>query len=135
MENTTERTLERLPDAELEVMLALWQAGRPMKALELREALAGEHDWQKATVQVLLGRLCERGFVAAESERNYKLYRPLVTEEDYRAAESRTLMQKLCRGSISTLVASLISSRALDEADLDELESLLAKGKRGGRHD
>ena len=135
MEKKIDRSLERLPDAELEVMLALWQAGRPMKVLELREALAGEHDWQKATVQVLLGRLCDRGFAAAEQERNYKLYRPLVSEADYRASESRTLMRKLCRGSVSTWVASLIESRALEEADLDELESLLAKGKRGGRRD
>lgn len=135
MEKTNAHALERLPDAELEVMLALWQTGRPMKVLELREALSGTHDWQKATVQVLLGRLCERGFVAAAREQNYKLYHPLVTEEDYRASESRTLMQKLCRGSVSTLVASLISSRTLDETDLEELEALLAQGKRGERHD
>ncbi|MBQ2767694.1 MAG: BlaI/MecI/CopY family transcriptional regulator [Clostridia bacterium] len=125
------RSLERLPDAELEVMLVLWGEGRPMKALELRDRLAEQHGWQKATVQVLLGRLCTRGFVATEDERNYKLYRPLVSEEDYRAAESSTLMRKLCRGSISTLVASLISANELDEADLDELEAMLHSGKRG----
>ncbi len=135
MKHIKERTLEHLPDAELEIMLVLWKAKRPMKVLELREALSAEHDWQKATVQVLLGRLCERGFVAAETERNYKLYRPIVKESAYRAAESSVLMHKLCRGSVSTLVASLIESSALDEADLNELELLLAKGKRGGKDD
>lgn len=128
-------TLERLPDAELEVMLVLWQADRPMKAVELRDALAERHDWQKATVQVLLNRLCERGFAAAETERNYKLFRPLVSEEAYRASESSTLMRKLCRGSLGTLVASLISTGELDEKDFEELEEILRVGKRGDRRD
>lgn len=125
---------DRLPDAELEVMLAFWAADRPMKVAELRDALADEHDWQKATVQVLLARLCDRGFVTASTERNYKLYAPAVAEADYRAAESRTLMRKLCRGSVSTLVASLIEADALDDDDLDALEALL-DGKRGGHRD
>lgn len=127
------RSLERLPDAELEVMLVLWGEGRPMKALELRDRLADRHGWQKATVQVLLGRLCTRGFVAADEERNYKLYRPLVTEEEYRAAESDSLVRRLFRGSASSLVASLISANALDESDLAELEAMLRRGKGDGK--
>lgn len=125
---------ERLPDAELEVMLALWAADGPMKVAELRAALAPAHAWQKATVQVLLDRLVHRGFVTAATERNYKRYTPAIAEADYRAAESSALMHKLCRGSVCTLLASLIESDTLSEADLDDLEALLNR-KRGERHD
>ena len=53
----------RLPDAELEVMQALWsQTQYPVTTAELLPRLA-EHRWQTATLLKLLSRLEDRGFV------------------------------------------------------------------------
>lgn len=57
--------MERLPDAELEVMQALWRQEKyPVSSAALMEELAGRR-WQTATLLKLLSRLEERGFVEA----------------------------------------------------------------------
>ena len=81
--------MERLPDAELEVMQALWRQEKyPVSSAALMEELAGRR-WQTATLLKLLSRLEERGFVKREKEGRNNLYPPLVRREDYLSAESR----------------------------------------------
>ena len=85
------RKLERLPDAELEVMQALWQLEPyPVTSAQLMEKLSGRH-WRLPTLLKLLSRLEERGFVANEKEGRNNRYRPLVDEREYLAAESGRL--------------------------------------------
>ena len=56
---------KRLPDAELEVMKALWQAKDPLTRAELEQALAG-NGWAGTTLLTLLSRLEGKGYVARE---------------------------------------------------------------------
>ena len=124
-------TLERLPDAELEVMQALWaQKTYPAASGELMEALAGKR-WRMPTLLKLLSRLEERGFVRRDKDGRSNRYTPLVRREDYLAAESREFLQKLHGGSLPSLMAALVESRAVSAEDLAELEEIL-KGGGGG---
>ena len=124
------RKLERLPDAELEVMQALWQLGPyPVTSAQLMEKLSGRH-WRLPTLLKLLSRLEERGFVANEKEGRNNRYRPLVDEREYLAAESGRFFQKLHGGSLPSLVAALMESRAITSDDVAELEAILKGGKR-----
>ena len=121
----------RLPDAELEVMQALWsQTQYPVTTAELLPRLA-EHQWQTATLLKLLSRLEDRGFVAREKAGRGNRYRPLVRREEYLAAESRSFLERLHGGSLPSLVASLMESRSLSEQEVAELEAIL---KGGGPH-
>ena len=52
------KTLERLPEAELDVMLALWTHTQPVRTARLLEDLA-DKAWSLSTLKVLLGRLAE----------------------------------------------------------------------------
>ena len=120
--------LERLPDAELEVMQALWaQKTYPAASGELREALAGKR-WR---MPKLLSRLEERGFVRRDKDGRSNGYTPLVRREDYLAAESREFLQKLHGGSLPSLVAALMDSKAISQKDLAELEDILRGGDGG----
>ena len=117
--------MERLPDAELEVMQALWRQEKyPVSSAALMEELAGRR-WQTAT------RLEERGFVKREKEGRNNLYTPLVRREDYLSAESRAFLQRLHGGSLPSLVAALMDSRAISRRDLEELEEILRGGDGG----
>ena len=123
--------MERLPDAELEVMQALWaQESYPASSGALMERLAGKH-WRMPTLLKLLSRLEERGFVRREKDGRSNLYTPLVQREDYLAAESREFLQRLHGGSLPSLVAALIDSRAISRQDLAELEDILRGGDDG----
>ena len=118
-----------LPDAELEVMQALWRREEyPASSAGLMEGLAGRH-WQLPTLLKLLSRLEERGFVERTKSGRGNLYRPLVAEDDYLAAESKSFLQRLHGGSLPSLCAALISSRAVGEREIAELEEILKGGE------
>lgn len=120
-----EQQVQRLPDAELEVMQVLWaQKVYPVSSAEIMEGLTGKK-WQLATLIKLLSRLEERGFVRREKEGRSNLYTPLVGKEDYLAVESRSFLERLHGGSLPSLVAALVESRAISEADVEELADML----------
>ncbi len=119
-----EKTLSRLPDAELEVMQALWQI-RPYPAHTAAIAACLNRDWKAPTLIKLLSRLEDRGFVRAEKEGRANLYTPLVSQEEYLRYESRSFLNRLHGGSLSSLVAALYPNAKLTDEDMAELERIL----------
>ena len=120
-------TIRRLPDTELEVMQALWASDTPVPRAQLEERLAQTHPTATTTLLTLLSRLSEKGFVRVDKEGRKSLYAPLVTREDYLAAQSRSFIQKLCGGSLSTFASALCDS-GLSKEELEELRELLKEG-------
>lgn len=118
-------TFRRLPDSELAVMQALWDAGRPLTRPEIDAALAASRDWSVSTVVALLGRLADKGFLAHEKHGRGYLYRALVTREEYLAAESQSLLRRLYRGRPANFIAALYDGGALSQEDIDELRACL----------
>ena len=119
--------LSHLPDAELEVMQALWALDRyPAHTADIAQKLS--RDWKAPTLIKLLSRLEERGFVEARKEGRANVYTPKVLREDYLAAESRSFLNRLHGGSLSSLVAALAPEAKLTAEDVKALEALLKKG-------
>ena len=119
-------SLAKLPDAELEVMQALWALDRyPAHTSDLAVHL--NKDWKAPTLLKLLSRLEERGFVRAEKKGRANLYTPLVREQDYLQAESRSFFRRLHHGSLSSLVAALYPQAHLTQEDIQKLEHILGK--------
>ena len=116
---------KRLPDAELRVMQALWCAGGTATRPELDELLSQEKDWSATTVLNLLSRLEARGCVAREKLGRGYLYRALVSRQEYRQEESRTVLDRLFEGSVRQFVASLDGGHALSKEDVCELSAYL----------
>ena len=121
-------TIRRLPDTELEVMQALCASDTPVPRAQLEERLAQTHPMATTTLLTLLSRLSEKGFVRVDKEGRKSLYAPLVTREDYLAAQSRSFIQKLCGGSLSTFASALCDS-GLSKEELEELRELLKEGE------
>lgn len=119
---------KRLPDAELEVMQAVWSLEPPVTAAQVQQNVPS--DWKATSVLTFLSRLCDRGFLSCEKEGRQNLYMPLVTREAYLQRESRSFVERVCGGSVKNLVASLSDAGALTENDLDELRAFLdAQGR------
>lgn len=123
-------TPKRLPDAELEVMKALWQAGEPLTRPELEARLA-QHRWASTTLLALLARLEAKGYVAREKQGRGYLYRAALSRRDYLPVESRSALARLFEGSAKNLVAAMAESDALTDRDIAELEEYLAELKAG----
>ena len=122
----TNRSIRRLPDGELAVMQALWASGGPASGAELETRLQATHPMAATTVLTILTRLGEKGFVAAEKSGRRSLYRPLVSQADYLAAQSSAFFRGLCGGSVSTFAAALCDS-GLSREELAQLRELLER--------
>ena len=70
-------------------------------------------------------RLVEKGFLFCEKEGKNNLYRPLVSDEDYRARESRSMLDRFYAGSLKNFVAAFCSEEPLSRSDLEELRRLV----------
>ena len=117
-----------LPDAELAVMQALWALGEyPAHTGDIAAGLG--RDWKAPTLIKLLSRLEERGFVEGGKAGRANVYTPRVRREDYLAAESRSFLNRLHGGSLSSLVAALASEAGLTDDDVKALEAILKKGE------
>lgn len=119
----------RLPDAELEVMQALWSLGEyPAHTADIAEKL--DRSWKAPTLLKLLSRLEERGFVAGSKDGRANVYTPLVDQEDYLARESRSFLKRVHGGSLSSLMVSLYPDAKLTQEDVAALERILEKGAK-----
>ena len=120
--------IRRLPDAEQEVMQAIWACTAPVARTDIEEILLPEHPMAMTTLLTLLSRLADKGFVRIEKGERAAKYYPLVDKEAYLAQQSKHFVEKLCGGSIS-LFASALCHSGLSKEDLKELQSLLEKGE------
>ena len=125
------KKLEKLPEAELDVMLALWTHTRPVRTARLLEDLA-DRAWSPSTLKVLLRRLSDKGFVEVTREGRFTLYRALVREEDYRRMETNGLLRRYYKNSAADMIAALVRDEALTGSELAELKELLRKAGEPG---
>ena len=114
---------EKISDAELEVMKLLWQAGDALPVTEIRERLQRTKCWEATTVKTLVSRLVAKGAVRQE-KRNVYYYSPLITEPEYNAWATDSLIRRLYNGSARELVAALVRSEGLTRSDVEELRQM-----------
>jgi len=117
-------TMKRLPDAELEVMKAFWEANTPLTRPELEERLAAKA-WASTTLLAMLARLEEKGFVVRQKQGRGYLYKAAVTRKEYLPVESRSALGRMFQGSARNLVAAMAETNTLTDADIQELEEYL----------
>lgn len=118
-------TIKRLPDSELEIMMIIWEANKPVSSTYIIEKLKGEKDWVHTTVLNFLARLVDRGFLETKKKGRYNYYYTLINEKDYLQKESRSFLEKMHRNSLMSLVASLYDGDAISKEDLEELSNFV----------
>ena len=124
--------MRRLPDTELEVMKALWASGPDTPRAALEQALA-QFNWATNTINTYLTRLVEKGFVSVRREGRGNLYTPLISQEDYQAFDSRSVLSRLY-GTPRNFVAAL-ARQGMDQKEVDELRALLNELDGGPKRD
>lgn len=115
---------ERISEAELAVMEALWQRS-PITASEVCDSVCEKRQWSLATVKTLLSRLVAKKAISTSPDGRRFLYAPLIKRADYVGGESRRLVDRLFGGRAAPLFAHLAESESLSDDDLAEMEALL----------
>lgn len=125
------KEIMRLPDTELEIMKAIWEAGKTISTSEVKALLERNRAWNISALQTLLNRLIERGFLESYKEGKNRYYTAQIAEAEYLAVENRSFLEKVNDRSVTKLVASLYESHSISDADLDELAAFI-RAKTGG---
>lgn len=121
-----EPDIRRLPDAELEVMQALWACESPASREDIDRILCRTHPMAPTTLLTVLSRLSEKGFLQIQKEGRAARYTPLVSREEYLAQQSRCFVRKVCGGSLPAFAAALCDS-GLTKEELALLRQLLER--------
>ena len=117
--------MKRLGDAELEIMLAVWAAEGPVQSTYVHQQLKRSRGWALPAVITAMNRLIDKGFLACEKQGRSNWYRSLVSEQEYKAAEGRSVIDRLYGSSFTGMVATLYDGRAIGKKDLEELRQYL----------
>lgn len=122
------KEIKRLPDLELEVMLAIWKNGQALHTGEIHQLLSYGKKRPIQAIQTVLSRLGEKGFVRCEKIGRLNYYHALIAEDAYRTQETATFLEKLYGNSPAKLVAALVQNTGLNDDDIAEIRRILDKG-------
>ena len=121
----------QISDAELEIMRIVW--GNPQEVTlfsYLMDTLAARgRPCQKNTLIVLLSRLMNKGFLRAKKIGRRNEYTALISEAEYRTAQTKNFLDKIYEGSAKGLISNLIMGELLTDEEYEELKQLLEKRK------
>lgn len=125
--------MKKLPDAEFEVMRAVWSLKEPVTSAAVGECLRltlPDRDLKPQTVLTMLTRLEQKAFLRSEKTGKERLYYVLVPETEYMQIEAQSLRQRFTGGRFQGLMRALCDTGDLTDEDIDALQRLLDKRRK-----
>ena len=115
--------IQQVSDFELELMKTIWGNGGTALYAEIAEALEKKGTpATKNTIISLLSRLIEKDFLKTNKSGRRNRYTALVSEADYRAAQTETFLDKIYEGSAKDLISTLIQKELISPDDYENLK-------------
>jgi BlaI family transcriptional regulator, penicillinase repressor len=118
-----------LSELEHELMDRVWQAGGPVTAEEVREALAPKRSLKDSTIRTVMRRLERKGYLAHTVEGRTYVYRGLDVPQHLAASAVRQIIDRFCGGSLEQLLVGMVENRVTSERELQELARRIAVKK------
>ena len=119
------KTYQRLPESELDIMLVLWNHTPPMNRMEIEKVINTKKSLAPTTILSLLARLEAKNFVKVTKQGKMNLYTPLVSQSDYQAHESQSVLEKLYGNSLKKFVTSLYQGKKVSSEEIQKLSDFL----------
>lgn len=118
-----------LSNSEWEIMNVLWET--PGTTITRIVAKLNEKKfWDKHTVITLLGRMEKKGAVTYERNGRAKEYYPTIPQSEAVIQEAEQFLDRVFKGSLSLMVNSFLSNKAVKKEELDELYKMIEKAER-----
>lgn len=119
------RTPRDVTDAELEVLRALWETPEATIRTLADRVYPNGGASEYGTVQKLLERLEDKGYVTHRPEGRQNVYAARLGREDLVARRLRETADALCDGSLTPLLTHLVSGARLSKEELRDLRRLV----------
>lgn len=117
--------MKNISEAELEVMQVLWQKGEST-SLEIISEVKKKKEWKNNTIMTLVSRLVNKEFIdVIREDKSLLIYKPKVSEYDYKSKETNNFIEKLYNGSINSMLVAFAKSKKLSKKDLEDLIKLV----------
>ena len=123
--------MQQVSDYELELLKIIW-AGNGNQAMyaEIVEALEKKGlSWTKNTIITLLSRLVSKGFLRVQKIGRRNQYIAIILEEQYKEAQTQSLLDRVYEGDAKELVCTLIQGSLLSPEEYEELKTYWEEGK------
>ncbi|MBQ3068839.1 MAG: BlaI/MecI/CopY family transcriptional regulator [Clostridia bacterium] len=100
----------------------------PLGSGELVKLCEQELGWKKSTTYTVLKKLCGQGLFQNQNGS----VTSCVSREEYLAAQSEQFVEETFGGSLPAFVAAFSSRQTLTPAQIDELERMIDRMRKGG---
>lgn len=118
---------QKLAEAELRIMNAIWQEKRPVTVKEIHQALFPKGEKAYTTVQTVMNILADKHFLTRKKIGMVNFYQPTLSKDEYAKIETENFVSRIFKGSFGELAAYLVSSGELSDEDLQDLKQLIAQ--------
>ena len=117
-----------LSDGEWKLMNLLWEES-PLTIKDMVEALKDDTGWTKATINIMLNRLSEKGAVRIDTSWVRKQFYPILEREAAVRQEARNTLTKIKASGLGLLVNTMAKESDLSDEEIDELYRILKEGR------
>ena len=117
-----------LSDSEWKLMNLLWDKS-PLTIGQMYKALVGKTGWTKATINMMLIRLADKGAVRLDNSGPIKLYTPVLDRDDAVRQEARNTLSRVRTGGLGLLVSTMAKECSLTDEEIEELYRILKEGR------
>ena len=118
-----------LTETQREIMGLVWDRGE-ITVSEVWTALASKREVARNTIQTLIVRLEEKGWLAHRVIGRTYFYRPLVSRDVSLGQRVVEIVDKACGGEPERLMAALMEYRGLSAEEIKRIQSLLEGARK-----
>ena len=118
--------IPKIHESEYRFCLILWEQ-EPISAAQLAKLCLAQLGWKRTTTYTVIKRLAERGVLKNEDG----TVTSLISKDEAQACEIDELVEKKFEGSLPAFVAAFTKRQDLSRADLDEVQRMIDRIRRG----
>ena len=113
-----------LTDSQREIMEIVWERGEVTVSL-VRDALAGRRQLARNTVQTMIVRLEEKGWLKHRKERRTFVYSAKLPRRVSLGAKVAQMVDRLFAGSPEEMVTALIEERGVSRGEAERIRDMI----------
>lgn len=119
--------IPKIHESEYRFCLIMWEY-EPVTAVELVKLCQKQLGWKRTTTYTVIKRLGERGVLRNDNG----TVTALVSKDDAQAYEIDELVEKKFEGSLPAFVAAFTRHQDLSNQELDEVQCMIDRIRKGG---
>ena len=120
-------SIPKIPEGEYRFCLIMWEH-EPVSSLELVKLCQERLAWKRTTTYTVIKRLSERGVLKLENG----IVTSLISKEEVEKAEIETFVESKFGGSLPAFVAAFTKHQDLSDSDLDKVQKMIDRIRKGG---